>query len=170
MKKLPVILTSCLILLFIVSSFPCISVLSLCGRKNPAKEYFHRIKRGDCFVISYTHSVNKGRVHDIYQYTGGKKLLLDETEFVSYGAGIPELEENEGAVFYQTSDSYVLKNLKREMESLVMAVGLIANHTIKFGLSDDLEEIPFTKFFEAQTSVVISIKKVNLIEYLIYKI
>ena len=52
------------------------------------------------------------------------------------------------------------------MKQLVMAVGLIANHTISFGNS---EEIKLTDYFPAQTSIIIKIKKISLISFIFGK-
>ena len=71
---------------------PVISVLSISNRKTQSQRIFYSIKNLDDFVISYTHSVNKGRVHDYYSVGNNGVLILNQTEFVSYGAGIPEPE------------------------------------------------------------------------------
>lgn len=112
------------------------------------------------FVISYTHSVNKGRVHDFYTVEKDG-LLLDKTIFVSYGAGIPEPGETPGAIFTVKEDGYEISGLDRRMKELVMAVGVIAEHSISWG-----DEEHFLKdWFPAQTRLIIKQKNVNLITY-----
>ena len=87
--------------------FPFFSVLSISNRKNPSEKiHFENGARG--FIISYTHSVNKGRVHDYYR-ADGKNLILYRTDFVSYGAGMPEIEETPDAVFYQAGETYTME-------------------------------------------------------------
>ncbi|MCR4579064.1 MAG: DUF1850 domain-containing protein [Treponema sp.] len=126
------------------------------------QHYYSRQAYKDGFVISYTHSVNKGRVHDYYRLCGNKRLELYQTDFVSYGAGIPEAEETPGAVFEVNGDNYSIKNLNRCLDRLVMAVGLIANHSISFG---DSREYKMTSLFPAQTSIVFEYKKISLAAY-----
>ena len=124
------------------------------------------------FVISYTHSVNKGRIHDFYKCTEDNKLELYKTSFVSYGAGIPEPEETPGAVFTVTGNSYNIENLNRVVPRLVMAVGLTAKHTIVFDNSFTIgsKEFLFTDYFELQTSIILEYKKVSLSDYLRHEI
>ncbi|MDE5798568.1 MAG: DUF1850 domain-containing protein, partial [Treponemataceae bacterium] len=114
-----------------VLTVPCVPCVSVSNRKNLAERVLSRAALGG-FVISYTHSVNKGRVHDFYGIDGGM-LVLEKTAFVSYGAGIPEASETDGARFAVTDDGYVITNLNRRLERLVMAVGVIAEHTMTVG-------------------------------------
>ena len=169
-KKITIIL-----LTFTVAAFfcPAVNVLEVCNRKNTLQHYYSKQALRKGFVISYTHSVNKGRVHDYYKVTNknernakGNDLELYKTEFVSYGAGIPEPEEITGAIFSVDGNTYTISNINRKMKQLVMAVGLIANHTISFGNS---EEIKLTDYFPAQTSIIIKIKKISLASFLFGK-
>ena len=78
MKKIFTII----ILLFIAGGIfftPFITVLSVSSRKTSPLRFYSidGYKKG--FVISYTHSVNKGRVHDFYRHTDDDKLELYKT-------------------------------------------------------------------------------------------
>lgn len=151
---------------------PVINVLSIRSRKCQPQRFYSIEGYTKGFVISYTHSVNKGRVHDFYKRTEDAKIELYKTSFVSYGAGIPEPEETPGAVFSVTDDSYVIENLKRIVPKLVMAVGLTANHTIIFDTTFQIGQKEFflTDFFEPQTSIILEYKKVSLASYLKHEI
>lgn len=151
---------------------PVISVLSISNRKTQSQRIFYSIKNLDDFVISYTHSVNKGRVHDYYSIDNNGVLILNQTEFVSYGAGIPEPEETPGASFSVEGNTYLIKNIDRKLEKLVMAVGVTANHTIRFDFADKEigSEIPLKNYFEPQTSLVLKVKKVSILDYIFHKI
>lgn len=170
MKKIIVII----ILFFAAGSFfllPVADVLSVSSRKNPEKVFYSAAACKEGFIISYTHSVNKGRVHDYYKTLPDKALELYQTQFVSYGAGIPEPEETPGAVFTVTEGGYFITNLSRKVPRLTMAVGLIANHTIATG-SDfcGQKEYPLTDFFPPQTGIILEIKRVSIYSYLRHKI
>jgi len=147
---------------------PAVNVISISNRKNPSQKVYSRDAAVNGFVISYTHSVNKGRVHDFYRIEKDGSLTLNETEFVSYGAGIPEPEETPGAVFTVTDTGYVISNLNRNMNELVMAVGVIADHSIKIN-TDRAEEVFLNTIFAPQTSLVIKQKKMNLINYVLWR-
>lgn len=146
---------------------PCIKVLSISNRNNPDERYFVKADSLKGFEISYTHSVNKGRVHDSYGITNQDTLLLDKTTFVSYGAGIPEAEETPGAVFTVTEDGYVISNLQRYVKKLVMAVGIIADHglTLRFANGDELY-FTMTDLFAPQTGIIFEIKRESLFTYM----
>lgn len=147
-----------------------VNVLSISARKTPSNRYYHKIGNCECFVISYTHSVNKGRVHDFYTWDKSGVLTMAQTEFVSYGAGIPEPEETPGAFFEVSYQGYFIKNINRKVEKLTMGVGIIANHTLRFDSTAGIgEEIPFTRLFQPQTSVILEIKKVSVIDYLLHR-
>ena len=152
------------IIAFFILNLPFVRVLSLSNRKN-FSEKIYSSSALDGFCVNYTHSVNKGRVHDFYAPTKDGKLELFKTEFVSYGAGIPEPSETEGAVFYSTENGYVIENLHRVVPKLLMAVGVVAEHSVTVGNS----EFFLKDFFKPQTSLLFEVKKVSALSYLITK-
>ena len=150
---------------------PAVRVLSISGRKNPDKVFYSAAAFKEGFIISYTHSVNKGRVHDYYSFLPDRTLELYKTQFVSYGAGIPEPEETPGAFFTVTNDGYFIENLNRKVPRLVMAVGIVANHSIATGSDFDSDkEKFFTDYFEPQTSLILDYKKVSVFSYMRHKL
>lgn len=174
----------CLILLVIIlliTAFHQVSVLSIYNRKNPSEKYYIKSDSLDRFEISYTHSVNKGRVYDEYlnyDPNTGRSIsgfVLNKTRFVSYGAGIPEPEETPGAVFSVTNEGYVISKLNRYVPKLTMAVGLIANHEITFWVYKGIDPEPghtykLKDLFEPQTSIIFVKKRVTFFEYIIHKL
>ena len=170
MKKIIV-----LIILILIAGgrffLPAIKVLSVSGRKNPKEVFYSTAFCKEGFIISYTHSVNKGRVHDYYSFLPDRTLELYKTQFVSYGAGIPEPEETPGAFFTVTNDGYFIENLNRKVPHLVMAVGIVANHSIATGSDFDSDkEKFFTDYFEPQTSLILEYKKVSVFSYMRHKL
>ena len=164
MKKIIVLI----ILILAAGGFfllPAVRVLSISGRKNPDKVFYSAAACKEGFIISYTHSVNKGRVHDYYRMLSNGTLELYQTQFVSYGAGIPEPEETPGAVFTVTKDGYFIENIEREVPRLLMAVGIIANHSISVG-QDLSTEYFLTDYFPPQTGIILEIKRVSLLTYI----
>lgn len=143
---------------------PLFKVLSISDRKNPSDKVYS-IKAVQGFEISYTHSVNKGRVHDFFTSTRNGDLVVDKTIFVSYGAGIPEPSETSGAIFIQLKDGYEITGLNRRMKQFVMAVGVIAEHSITLGQ----KEVFLKTLFAPQTSLIFRIKRVSILGYLVNK-
>ena len=157
---------------------PVIPVLSITNRKAPNQKVYSIGGFKNGFIISYTHSVNKGRVKDYYTIKSDYTLLCDKSVFLSYGAGIPEPQDFPDAVFSVTSEGYTITNINRNLKQLTMAVGIIANHSITILNSNvvnsqtefsDSKEFFLTDFFEPQTSINLQIKRVSLIKYLTSK-
>ena len=172
-KKKFVLLISTLLFVLaagIILFAPYYTVLSISTRKITPQRFYSREGYTKGFVISYTHSVNKGRVHDYYKATKENKLELYKTSFVSYGAGIPEPDEIPGAVFSVTDDSYVISGINRVVPRLAMAVGLIAQHTISFDetFSVGQKEFYLTDFFEPQTGIIFEYRKVSIFSYIFH--
>ena len=157
MKKL-LFFTVPLILLAV--NLPVVRALSISNRKNHSERIYTVKAVKDGFSVNYTHSVNKGRVHDFYRILDSGELELYKTRFVSYGAGIPEPYESEGAEFRVTEDGYIIENLDRKLPSLVMAVGVIADHSVTVGDT----EFFLKDFFEPQTSLVFEVKRLSILK------
>ncbi len=149
-----------IIILFLIF-IPFKKALLISNRKNPS-EKIYSIKAIEGFTISYTHSVNKGRVHDYYTCEKNGDLVVSKTVFVSYGAGIPEPQEFTGSIFEETKDGYQILNLNRRVKSFLMAVGVVAEHSI----SIDNKEFFLKDFFKPQTSLVTKVKRISLVEYI----
>ena len=161
---------------------PAKTVLSISNRKNPGQHIYSSEAYKSGFIISYTHSVNKGRVHDFYTCDKDEEtLVLQSMHFVSYGAGIPEPEEIPGANFIALENCYIISNINREIPKLVMAVGVIADHTfavntdqLESNYENDFEHIEgqifLTDYFPPQTSLIFEIKKVSIAGYFAHKI
>lgn len=170
MKKLFIIVSILIAVTGLVFFTPVTKTLVISNRKKADDKIFFNAGYKDGFIISYTHSVNKGRVHDFYKKAEKNNLELYQTEFVSYGAGIPEPYETEGAVFEVTDDGYFIKNLNRILPKLVMAVGVIANHSITAGSSmSQGQELFLTDYFPPQTSLIFEIRKVSLFDIITNK-
>ena len=173
MSKKKVFLFTALFLLILggVALFtPSKTLLAIYNRKNPEQRVYSAEAYRKGFIISYTHSLNKGRIHDYYKCDKKKGgLILDRMYFVSYGAGISEPEEIPGATFTALDDSYIISDINRFVPKLVMAVGLIADHTFAVD-QEEIKELSLKDYFAAQTSLIFEIEKVSLVEYWTHKI
>lgn len=111
------------------------------------------------FVISYTHSVNKGLVRDYY-IIRDKNIILSKTRFVSYGAGIPEPEKRQK--FTETEDYIEISDINRKIDNLYLFVGTIANHKIEI----DEKKIELKEIFKPQENIKIEYKILSIFEYI----
>lgn len=164
------IFSACAAIFCTLSAFltlwPAVRVVSFSNRKNPEEKVYSTAALNG-FFISYTHSVNKGRVHD-YVECIGNTFLVDKTEFVSYGAGIPEEYDSLNCEFISlpgtdsAKGTYRITGLNRKLDFILQAVGLIADHSVT--INDD--EFFLKEYFEPQTSLIIKIKKVSVVDNL----
>ena len=111
------------------------------------------------FIISYTHSVNRGRVRDYY-IIKSKYIILSKTRFMSYGAGIPEPEKRQK--FTETEDYIEISDINRKIDNLYLFVGTIANHKIEF----DEKKIELKEIFKPQENIKIEYKILSIFEYI----
>lgn len=84
------------------------------------------VSDGDEIVLSYTHSVEKTAVKDVYT-VDGTDLRMVRMVFSSYGAGLP----SEAAVT-RTEDGFVV-SVDRSFERLHVVPGSIAGHELVVG-------------------------------------
>ena len=155
MKKLIILLLlSLLLFITIIPIFPRLVLESV--KDNNNKYIFNLIKKE--FIISYTHSVNKGRVNDYYIIDENYNIILYKTTFVSYGAGIAEPENNENIII--KDDNIEINNINRVIEDFYLFVGIVAEHSIT---ADD-KEIMLKSLFKPQTNIKIKYIKVSLID------
>ena len=111
------------------------------------------------FIISYTHSVNRGRVRDYY-IIKSKYIILSKTRFMSYGAGIPEPEKRQK--FRETEDYIEISDINRKIDNLYLFVGTIANHKIEI----DEKKIELKQIFKPQENIKIEYKILSIFEYI----
>lgn len=111
------------------------------------------------FIISYTHSVNRGRVRDYY-IIKSKYIILSKTRFMSYGAGIPEPEKRQK--FTETEDYIEISDINRKIDNLYLFVGTIANHIIEI----DEKKIELKEIFKPQENIKIEYKILSIFEYI----
>ncbi|CCG57758.1 hypothetical protein WESB_2296 [Brachyspira pilosicoli WesB] len=155
MNKIIILLLSLLlfITILIIPIFPRLVLKSV---KDNNKYIYHLEKKE--FIISYTHSVNKGRVRDYYIIDENGNIILDKTTFVSYGAGIAEPENNENIII--KDDNIEINNINRIIKDFYLFVGIIAEHSITI----DDNKIMLKSLFKPQTNINIKYRNVSLIE------
>jgi len=119
-----------------------------------------RVNKGSSFTIRFTHSVMLTPVYEIYRINDKLEIILSETLFFSYGAGLPE---NTIYDFEMTEKGFRIYNINQKQEQLVYRTGAaIANHTL---MINDME-IPFLTFSKPQTAVEFKIVSGPLIVFL----
>lgn len=103
------------------------------------------VEDGDTVVLSYTHSVEKTPVRDVYVIEGAG-IRMDRMEFSSFGAGLPTDDVE------RTADGYVVER-DDQYEQLSVAPSEIAGHELV------VEETRYDLVDAADGSVFITVSK-----------
>lgn len=83
------------------------------------------VEENSTVVLSYTHSVEKTPVRDVYAVRDGG-LTMTYTEFSSYGAGLPSTAPVERS----GNGSFIFRPPDRHYEEVWVATGRIAGHEL----------------------------------------
>ncbi len=119
-----------------------------------------RVNDNDSFTIRFTHSVMLTPVYEVYTINDDFEIILTETLFYSYGAGLPE---NTIYDFEITENGFRIYNINKKLDKLVYRTGAtVANHTFIMNKI----EIPFLEFSDPQAAVEFKIVSRPLIAFL----
>ena len=155
MLKKIIICISIIIIIIALLFVPLFPRLILNSVKNNKVNFIFNINKKE-FLISYTHSVNKGKIRDYYIINNNNDIVLDKTRFVSYGAGMSDPEGDEKIII--TDDYIEINNINKKIKDLYLFVGIVADHRIEF----DGKEIKLNTLFEPQINIKIQYKRVSL--------
>jgi hypothetical protein len=123
-----------------------------------------RIQSDEAFDIIYTHSVQLSPVTERYHINKSGELILDETLFSTYGAGLPATTPYD---FEITEDSFRIFNIQLKMDHLVYRTGAVrANHRL---LIRD-QDIPFVTFSSPGQAVEFTSLRAPLLYYVIKEV
>ncbi|NMB02950.1 MAG: DUF1850 domain-containing protein [Tissierellia bacterium] len=124
---------------------------------NPLKIWLIPVR--DNFTVAHTHSVELTEVKDIYQIEG-TDIILTETIFSSYGAGLPATTDYP---FEITDQGFRIYDINQTIDPLVYRTGAVrANHRLILGD----KEITFLDFSQPAQGVRLRTKMMPLIYYL----
>lgn len=86
------------------------------------------MKKGEEFVLSFTHSVNKRPVFDTLRVEGDH-LVIVKSMFDAFGAGMPDASTEEGQ-FSVLPGGWLEWIVNRPVPEIILRVGEVANHTL----------------------------------------
>ncbi|OEJ15402.1 hypothetical protein BFL38_14015 [Brachyspira hampsonii] len=157
LKKIITCISVIIIIIIALLFVPLFPRLVLNSVKNNKVNFIFNIDKKE-FLISYTHSVNKGRIRDYYIINDNNDIVLEKTRFVSYGAGMSDPQGDEHIII--TNDYIEINNINKVIKDLYLFVGIVADHRIEF----DGKEIELNTLFKPQINIKIQYKKVSLFE------
>ncbi|MDD3919550.1 MAG: DUF1850 domain-containing protein [Eubacteriales bacterium] len=129
LKKLvlPVLILLCII---VFTCIPLVQRLTVTKKGTPL--FALPIQAGQCFEIRYLHSANRSPVTDTIEWTG-EELMVRETLYKTFGAGIPIPADGIGTELVKTDEGYVLKNINKPMKSFLLMTQTIPDHHLAIG-------------------------------------
>lgn len=113
---------------------------------------------GGTVVLDYVHSANRGAVRDRFVVDKDGALVLTDSLFESFGAGMSDGYEP-GVVMRLTADGVELSGLRRNIGALRLAVGTVANHRLSVGSYS----VPLADRIPPQTSILIAYERIPLV-------
>ncbi len=119
------------------------------------------LRAGDRFELAYVHSVNRGAVVDRFVIDRTGAVVLTDTVFQSFGAGMEEGLSGPEPVSLQ-EEGLVLRGLNRRLGVLTVAVGSVADHRLRWGLGSEHpgeSELPLAELAEPLTFVSIACER-----------
>ena len=122
-----------------------------------------KISESDSFTILYTHSVELCPVSETYRIEG-KDIILKETYFESFGAGLPSTTTYK---FEITDTGYRIYEINETMNDLVYRTGSErADHSLIY----KNKNYRFLEFSKPRTGVKFEIKKISLLKYIVREV
>lgn len=151
-----------LLIVFIIIGLWPVRLLQASNYKTDKNLKNWIIKKGDSFDVRYTHSVQLVPVSEIYFIDENYRIILEETYFYSYGAGLPattpykfEITEN---------NEFRIYDIKEPMDNLIYRTGAVrADHHIEI----KNRSYSFLTFSEAGEGVKFTVRKSTLLKHLI---
>ncbi|NMB27787.1 MAG: DUF1850 domain-containing protein [Tissierellia bacterium] len=119
------------------------------------------VKRGDSFSIKYTHSVQLTPVIEAYYIDEEGEIILDESYFYSYGAGLPS---DTPYKFETTKNGFRIYDIDELMDNLIYRTGAVrANHKINI----KGKTYPFLDFSEPRTGIKFEVEQSFLLQHIL---
>lgn len=153
------------IALILIMHIPFIRSLEISDRKAGQVLALAPVHVGERFTISFTHSIAKTPVDEIFVIAPGREMIVTETIYESFGAGLPFDTENAEQHLITENGKYRLTNLDRHLPEFLMAVGTVANHQLLI----NGKQIPFVQFAQPGQSVRIRVRMQSPMAYLLTK-
>jgi hypothetical protein len=90
------------------------------------------IRAGDCFEVTFTHSLNLSPITDVIEWTGSD-LVVRKSVFKAFGAGVPIPSDGIGTELVFVDGHYELLGIDRHMGAFTIATQTAPDHRISFG-------------------------------------
>ncbi len=123
-----------------------------------------KIQNYDRFSIKHIHSVQLVPVIETYSINRNGDIILEESYFHSYGAGLPATTPYDFSI---TENGFKIYNINEKMDNLIYRTGAVkAEHQIYINKHYEA----FLDFSEPRTSVKFDVKKISFLKQLLREV
>jgi hypothetical protein len=136
------------------------SVLEITNMRTGQALWRQKMKVGEEFVLSFTHSVNKRPVFDTLR-AQGDHIIIVKSRYDAFVAGMPEATTDEGT-FAVLPDGWLEWTVNRPVPEIVVRVGRVAGHTLWI----QGQEIPLSGLAEPGTALSFRVRKISALSML----
>ncbi|MBW8350444.1 DUF1850 domain-containing protein [Bacillus sp. IITD106] len=152
------------LLIFIIFLFFCIpfqkSFVIENGKTGKVLAHFPIQQSNKTFHILYTHSIHKSEVKETYKIIKKDKIRLTEIMYEDTAIGMPSNAE-EGEIFEMIDGKYVIRNIKRDFQSINMRVAqVVGDHTLLV----NGHKMKFSKIVKPGTLVKLKVKRLSSLQ------
>jgi hypothetical protein len=134
-----------------------ITLLKIIDYKENNIIWERKAAENDKFTIKYLHSVAKTPVLEIFEINNGE-IVLTSTEYQSYGAGLPFLNEHQ----YTLEDNkFIIREINRQLPEIMLRVSDYALH--EFIFKNEIYKL--YELVKDETLLEISTEKTNNFNY-----
>lgn len=151
------VVTFVIILFIAILYIPVFRGLVIVNKKTGDILYCTKVKPGDTYTITYTHSINKSPVDDVFEIQQDYSIMLKKTVFRAFGVGIPS-ETVGDQVMNIFDDRIEIDNINMPVKEHLVFVGLIADH--RFTVHN--QQIHLNKLIEPQQTVQFEVRRLPI--------
>ncbi|MCL1805060.1 MAG: DUF1850 domain-containing protein [Clostridiales bacterium] len=87
------------------------------------------IKAGDCFEVTFIHSLNRSPITDFIEWTG-RDMVVRKSRFSTFGAGVPVPAEGVGTDLIFADGHYELIGIDKHMPFFTIMTQEAPNHQV----------------------------------------
>lgn len=124
------------------------------------------LTKNERFSIRYKHSVNLSDVTDTLEWTG-TELILRDSIFTSFGAGIPVPADGIGTDIVNTENGFLLSGIDKQQkdDSLLIMLQEVPNHRLLYRN----HEVSLLEMAGSGALLMLKVRPVSLLEMLLYR-
>lgn len=154
----PAILLIAVGIVLLIVFLPTGLVLKVEEMRSPACLYQVPVREGDEFTLEFIHSVQRTPVKEVFRIDGKGSIYLIETEYQSFGAGLPTMPDV-GAEVEVEGGKIRITGMRRKIDQFLVAVSPVPGHALTVGG----EKVELASLAQPGTGLLIRVARERLL-------